>query len=163
MNEFYDLKDYENEYQINKLGEIKSKKYNYKNKILKPNNNEKGYLRIGLRKNGKKKIYFIHRLLAIQFIPNPHNYKEVDHFDRNPLNNNLENLRWITPSGNTRNQNKKKNCSSKYRGVSWDKRNLKWKTAISINGKNKTLGHFETEEEAYECYKKKYEELMSVF
>ena len=58
---------------------------------------------------------------------------------------------------------KKKNCSSKYRGVCWDKKDKKWRAQIQIDGKSKYLGLFETEEEAYECYKKKYDELMSVF
>ena len=105
MNEFYDLKNYENDYMINKLGEIKSKKRNI---IMKNCTNGKGYLIICLCKNGKRKYYFIHRLLAIQFIPNPNNYDYVDHFDKNPLNNNVENLRWINLSGNNRNKNKKK-------------------------------------------------------
>lgn len=167
MNEFYDLKDYENEYQINKLGEIKSKIRNgTRNKeiIIKPKI-KFGYLTIGLRKNGKQKFYRIHRLLALQFIPNPNNYDFVDHFDRNPLNNNLENLRWITHSGNMRNRDmkKNKNCSSKYKGVSWCKSDKRWRAIICIGGKNKYLGEFKSEEEAYECYKKKYDELMSVF
>ena len=104
--EFYDLKDYENEYQINKNGEIKNKK---KNIIITPCN-VNGYLRIGLNKNGIGKKYYIHRLLAIEFIPNPYNYDFVDHIDNNRLNNDLENLRWITYSGNCRNRIKK-DCS----------------------------------------------------
>lgn len=160
MDVFYDLKDYENHYMINKLGQIKSKKTNI---IKKPSNNGKGYLIINLWKNGKSKMYFIHRLLGLQFIPNPKNYDYVDHIDINPLNNNLENLRWIDKSGNNRNKNKRKNCSSKYRGVSWDNYSKKWKARISIDGKSKNLGRFETEEEAYLVYEKKHNELMNVY
>ena len=161
MNVFEDLKDYENEYMINKLGEIKSK---YKNRILKPKN-DNGYLRIGLSKNGKQKFYRIHRLVALQFIPNPKNYDFVDHFDKNPLNNNVENLRWITHSGNMRNRDMKKNkiCSSKYRGVCWDNHAKKWMVCIKIDGKQKHLGYFKSEEEAHLVYEKKYEEIMNVF
>lgn len=156
--EFYNLKDYENEYQINKNGEIKSKK---KNIIMKPSNN-KGYLRIGLIKNGKQLKYYIHRLLAIQFIDNPNNYDFVDHIDINSLNNDLENLRWINKSGNCRNMIKK-NGSSKYRGVYWDKVNKKWRVEISIDRKKKCLGRFDNEEEASLVYEKKYNEIMNIF
>ena len=157
--EFYDLKDYENEYQINKNGEIKSKR---KNIIMKPTIN-KGYLISCLTKNKKNKQYLIHRSLAIQFIPNPNEYKLVDHIDNNPLNNDLENLRWINKSGNSRNIIKKKDCSSEYRGVSWHKIKKKWSASIRIDGKLKHLGYFTNEEEASEVYQKKYNELMSIF
>ena len=156
--EFYDLKDYENEYQINKNGEIKNKKRNI---IMKPRN-DRGYLRIGLTKNGKQIKYFIHRLLAIQFIDNPNKYELVDHNDNNKLNNDLENLRWINNSGNNRNRTFK-NCSSKYRGVSWDKINKKWRADIYIDGKSKNLGLFTNEKEAAEIYEKKYNEIMNIF
>jgi hypothetical protein len=55
-----------------------------------------GYLKITLKKNGKCHHYFIHRLLAIQYIPNLTNEPTVDHIDRNRTNNCLENLRWAT-------------------------------------------------------------------
>ena len=156
--EFYDLKNYEGLYQINKNGEIKNIK---KNSIIKPYINNKRYLRICLRKDKQKKQYSIHRLLAIQFIPNPNDYPLVDHIDNNKLNNDLENLRWITSSGN--NRNKKPTGSSKYLGVCWDKQKKKWKACINIDGKLKHLKYFDNEEDAGECYKKVYNEIMNKF
>lgn len=44
--------------------------------------------------------YPVHRLLAIAFIPNPNNYTEVDHIDRDRSNNALENLRWVSREEN---------------------------------------------------------------
>jgi hypothetical protein len=46
----------------------------------------------------------IHRLLAIQYIPNPDNLPEVDHIDRNKQNNDLSNLRWVTHATNCNNK-----------------------------------------------------------
>lgn len=51
--------------------------------------------------NGK--IYYVHRLLAITYIENPENKKEIDHIDGNPRNNSLDNLRWATHKENLNN------------------------------------------------------------
>ena len=55
-----------------------------------------GYKRIGLCKDGIQKQFLLHRLLALHFIPNPENKYSVDHENRDPLDNSLENLRWAT-------------------------------------------------------------------
>lgn len=70
-------------------------------KILKPQINTSGYWTIGLYKNGKRKLYRIHRLIGKAFIPNPYNKPEINHKDGNKLNNHIENLEWVTTSENT--------------------------------------------------------------
>ena len=96
-----ELKGYEKLYKINKNGEIWSNHYN---KIMTPTLNKTGYYNIELSK-GKQDIKqtSIHRLLAIQYIPNPNNLKMVDHIDRNKTNNCLENLRWASSRTNNLN------------------------------------------------------------
>lgn len=98
----------------------------------------------------KGKPYFAHRLIFIWH----HGYLpvEVDHEDRNTLNNKIENLRAATRSENVRNRGSYKNALSKYIGVTKGKNKAKWMAAGSINGKRKHLGVFDTEEEAALAY-----------
>lgn len=59
-----------------------------------------GYLHVDLYHNGKSTKVSIHRLLAMTYIPNPHNKRTVNHIDGNKLNNSLSNLEWATDSEN---------------------------------------------------------------
>ena len=120
----------------------------------------KGYIRIKIN----NKLYLLHRIIYKYFnedwdITYSHS-NQIDHIDINPSNNRIENLRRINNSQNLKNRNKFKNCSSKFKGVSWHKSTNKWKAYISIAGKLKHLGYFTNEEEAAEAYKKKYNEIM---
>ena len=89
-NMWKDIKNYEN-YEINEFGEIRNKKTNH---ILKHSINEKGYHKVILTKDNKKIKTGVHRLVASAFIPNPNNYKEVNHIDENKSNNHYSNLEW---------------------------------------------------------------------
>ena len=71
-----------------------------------------GYLKVGLNTPSGQVTRYKHRLIAQQFIPNPDNLPDVDHIDRNKLNNSLNNLRWVSRSDNLRNRNMK--ASGKY-------------------------------------------------
>lgn len=64
-------------------------------KFLK-GDNVAGYLQYTLSIEGREKKYKAHRLVAMMFIPNPHDYPVVNHIDGNKLNNNVENLEWCT-------------------------------------------------------------------
>lgn len=96
------IKDYEDLYMVSNTGLIKSLHWG-KEKLLKQviRNNNYPYYFVGLLKNGKRKYFATHRLVAMMFIPNPNNYEQVDHLDGNKLNNNVENLEWVTPKENT--------------------------------------------------------------
>ncbi len=59
-----------------------------------------GYQRLKL----DKVMYILHRLLAIQFIPNPKNRLQIDHINRNVKDNRIENLRWCTQLQNSKNK-----------------------------------------------------------
>lgn len=82
------------DYEISSFGRVKSLKFG-KEKILKQAIN-KGYFYVGLHKDNKRKNYFVHRLVATAFIPNPDNLPIINHKDENPSNNHLSNLEWCT-------------------------------------------------------------------
>jgi hypothetical protein len=90
------IKYFEN-YLISKDGDIYS---NYTNKKLKCSSDKNGYLKIRLVNKSGRKTMFLHRLLAIQFIPNPLNKPFINHIDGNKYNNRLYNLEWCTHKEN---------------------------------------------------------------
>lgn len=91
--EMKDIEGFEGQYAITTTGEV----YSYKTKrFLTIRENNRGYDRVSLTVDRKTVNKFIHRLVAEAFIPNPENKPTVDHIDRNPHNNNMENLRWAT-------------------------------------------------------------------
>ena len=98
-----DIPGYEN-YQISNLGNVKSLNYlrTGKEKLLKPGLSSSGYYFVPLCKNGEKKYFRVHRLVALAFIPNPDNKPCVDHINGDRLDNREKNLRWCT---NKENQN----------------------------------------------------------
>ena len=151
-----DIEDYEGLYKISSFGNVFSVK---RNRLLSEQIHHGGYKYVLLSKNNQKKYSTISRLVAIYFIPNPENKQQVDHIDRDPLNNHISNLRWATSGENIRNKSSYKNSSSKYKGVSFDKRNGKWRAQLKINNQNKHLGYFHCEIEAALVYNKKAKEI----
>ena len=156
---FLPIEDYDN-YFVSNFGNIKN---SMTNRIMKLSNHPNGYKQIGLSKNGKQKYFLIHRLVGNAFLENPDNNPVIDHIDNNPANNNVKNLRWCSQKDNLYNQDKYKNNTSGYKGVSFDKSANKYKAYISINGKDKNLGRFETAEEASKVYDAKAKEIHAEF
>ena len=82
-------------YSVTDDGRVFSLNYNHtgNKKEVKPGIC-RGYYRIGLWIGGEPKNFFIHRLVALAFIPNPDNLPIINHKDENPSNNNVSNLEW---------------------------------------------------------------------
>jgi len=92
--------------------------------------NSHGYYYVQLTEKSKRKTISVHRLLAIHFIPNPHNYREVDHINRIRTDNRLENLRWVTPSMNSNNLGEYKTNTSGHKYIYYRKENNTWRFNI---------------------------------
>ena len=96
-----DIPDYEGLYQVSNLGRIKSLNFNKtgKEKIMKPRTGNRYYM-TALWKNGIRKDYLLHRIVAETFIPNPENKPFINHKDENCFNNSINNLMWCTHKEN---------------------------------------------------------------
>lgn len=95
------------DYEVSSLGRVKRTHFNKKTKkqrvvVIKPTTDENGYKRVTLSINGEVFNRRIHRLVAIAFIPNPCNKREVNHIDADRGNNCVENLEWCTTLENVR-------------------------------------------------------------
>ena len=97
---FEPLRDFEDDYEIEVEEPHRIRRIGKDRFVKSYVNRARGYMHINL--NGR--LYQLHRILAKHFIANPDNLPEIDHIDRNPLNNSIENLRWISRRGNLRNR-----------------------------------------------------------
>lgn len=111
MNEIWkDINGFEGFYQVNNYGTIRSidRYVNHpkggkkiaRGKITNQYIGTHGYYIVVINKDGKTFTKTVHRLMAIAFLDNPENKREVNHKDGNKLNNNLSNLEWNTSSEN---------------------------------------------------------------
>ena len=120
-------------------------------KWLKPFPTHKGYLMVRLCDKGVDKCYSVHRLVAEHYIPNPENKPQVDHIDRNKLNNHVSNLRWVTNQENTDNRGWFKNNTSGHENICYDKSSGKWQFIYQKRGHRK-YKRFKSKTDAL-CYK----------
>ena len=105
---------------------------NKSHKFLKTSQTPKGYTLVFLqdKKLNKRKVFKLHRLLGLTFIPNPHNLPTIDHIDRNTTNNDLSNLRWASRRKQQINRNIVSRNTSGYTGVHFCSRNKYYKNII---------------------------------
>ena len=162
IKEWKNIVGYEKFYKVSNYGEIKAKRrvvYEMidgeiqpisvtKEKILSPFDNGNGYLVVSLiGENKKRKNFYIHRLVADAFIPNPDNLPQVDHIDYDRKNNRVTNLRWVTVSENALhsscNHPRQKNYCNSSTGYKYIyKRGNKYRVGISVTRGNRIDKHF---------------------
>ncbi len=87
-------------YEVSNQGRVRSS-LRKAGKILKPASTKDGHQLVCLVKDGQKYTSYIHRLVAEVFIPNVHPLRNyVNHIDKDPTNNNVDNLEWVSNSEN---------------------------------------------------------------
>jgi hypothetical protein len=87
----------------------------------------------------------------------------IDHKNGYKADNRIENLRICTYSQNLANQKTSKNNSSGVKGITWARRQKRWRAQIRLNGKNKALGYFKEKEAAILAYANAAEQLFGKF
>ncbi len=103
-------------YTIDEYGNIYNKKFK---RFMKPYITRTGYKRVDIINDDKKsKCLLVHRLVALTLIPNLENKPFIDHIDRNKLNNNINNLRWVTRLENCANRSINKTNKTGYKNIS---------------------------------------------
>jgi hypothetical protein len=135
-------------YQVSNLGNVKSLRRNI---ILKPRPVKKkyGYICYDVNLYGAGPAHQkIHRLVAQAFIPNPDNKIEIDHIDRDPSNNRVDNLRWATRSENVLNTKVRSDNTSGSKGVYWNKSRERFQVKVFKDNKEIYIGAYKTLEEA---------------
>ena len=101
---------------------------------------------------GKQVRIYVHRLVALSWVPNPNDLGVVVHLDGDPKNNHAVNLRWGTQRQNMQNRraNKKDGCSSRFIGVGRCRN--KWRAQIFRDKTTVSLGYFTHELDAAKAY-----------
>ncbi|WP_038953007.1 HNH endonuclease, partial [Bradyrhizobium japonicum] len=105
------------------------------------------YLRVSIN----HKIYLVHRLVW-KMVTGEEPVGYIDHIDGNRFNNAWANLRDVTHDQNMWNAKLFHNNTSGYRGVSFIQSHGMWRAAISVNGKKKHIGYFDTAEAAHVAF-----------
>ena len=171
FEEWKDIDGYEDIYQVSNLGRIKTlsrvienkfNSYISKEKIKKqPLSSDGKYLQVTLFKNKKSKTYPVHKLVAVAFLnhqPNGH-FVIIDHINNIQTDNRAENLQIISQRQNC--SKDKKGYSSKFVGVYQDKKSKRFYSRIRFKKNRFYLGSFLREEDAYQAYLQKLEELTN--
>lgn len=139
-----DIEGYEGLYQVSSWGRIKSLYHNKEKILCQVNCN--GYYSVHLVKYNKLKNYYVHRLVAKTFVPNPQNLPEVGHKDEkslrnsNECNNSVDNLEWTTHRDNNNTPMHRKRSSDSRKGK-------------SVGGNNPRAKKVECEGIIFDCIK----------
>lgn len=109
------------------------------------NRSPAGYAQRKVRVDGRYRTVLMHRLILGL---DRGDAREVDHRNRDRLDNRRENLRVGTAALNQQNREGIPNTSSRFRGVIWERQRKKWRAQVMLNGRTVTLGRFDHEEDA---------------
>jgi len=111
-----------------------------------------------VQSTGQRTIILMHRAI-MEASPG----LQIDHCNGNGLDNRRSNLRYCTNSQNQMNSKKRAGSTSRFKGVSWDAVNRKWRADVMINYRGRNLGRFDGELDAARAYNKAASELFDEF
>lgn len=142
-----DIDGYEGLYKVSSMGRVYSVprisptgcKVN--GRFLCHGDNGHGYKIVNLWKDGKSKIKYVHRLVALAFIPNPDNLPEINHKDENKENNCVSNLEW---------------CSNRY-NVTYGTARKRGMATYRQNGHNTPIDKYDTSGNLIKTYEVSYD------
>jgi hypothetical protein len=151
-----DVVGYEGFYMVSNLGRVfavdrihKFREFDrkLKGRLLNPHLNSNGRMQVRLSNVVSSLRFYVHRLVAIAFIPNPDNLPQINHKDLDPKNNHVSNLEWIDAIGNIHHY-KQIVSKTKHIGITFRSSNGRYRLRLPVDGKTKEFGNYATIEEA---------------
>ena len=119
------IKGYEGLYEVSNYGRVRSLNYRRRGvrKVLKCYARLGYYIKVSLVKDGVRKYYRVHRLVAQAFLPQPmEGQTQVEHINTDKRDNRVQNLRWVSPKGNMANELTRYHLSISHQNPSPEKR-----------------------------------------
>ena len=155
------IEGYEGLYQVSSLGRVRSlNRYEIcnggtrlrKGRVLKPVTHNRGYLQVNLKRDGKQKMFLVHRLVGMSFQDIVGECKpefEIDHKNTQRQDNRAANLHWVTRKGNCNNPLTKQHQSNAHKGENnplygkFGKYNPKSKAVVQYDLQGNLIAEFE--------------------
>lgn len=144
MEEWKDIPTLEGRYQASTNGRIRSLDTITNNgtqlrkgRVRKLSYDDYGYLHVCINQGGKHLFPFVHRLVALTFIPNPFGYSFVNHKDESKDNNSIDNLEWCDAKYNSNYGTRNIRISEKLKSL-----HLHRKNALPIDQFDKRTGRY---------------------
>ena len=124
-------------YEVSDDGKVRVIK---NNKILKNSVDARGYYKVTLTNDEGRKTFFVHRLVAMAFVPNPNNLSQVNHIDEDKKNNNSDNLEWCDVKYNCNYGTRNKRISDGNKNKTFSAEHIKKLSDAQIGDKNNMYG-----------------------
>lgn len=153
--EWRDIEGFEGKYMVSNTGKVKSLNYNRTGKegIMKGLDNGYGYLQVKLHKDGKRKSYLVHVLVATAFLDNPQNLPIINHKNEIKSDNRVSNLEFCSYSYNNSYNDKAKKVGKKLKGRKQSEEHIKKKSkpVFSVDKESGLIMWWQSAHEAEKC------------